>query len=421
VTTREPISGVAECILPGGETVVRTGHQTMLVPNAVTGDRLIVAPLQKRRGVLRGVIEQVIEPGSARVAPPCPVADACGGCALQFLAADAHAALKSEWVRDAFAALIRPDTLWTPASMPAPASRRRVRWVVGSDAQGLFAGFYAHASHRVIRHQRCMVLTPALSAVHALLRPVLNDDVEAVQAVELSDGIHVILELKSGNLPDLRDYQESLDNGLPMQWWWRYEGITRPLTRPAKQFHDALPAGSGDIMLTVGPDDFVQGQQAGNRQLIDLIRLWSGPVRRIADLFCGIGNLSLPLAAATGAELFGAELNPASVRAATANAKALGIRARFAQANLFEDFDLEAYIGADLMIIDPPRRGAKRICSSMTRLVPKKIIMVSCDPAAGARDGAILQQQGYRLKALQALDLFTYAGHVESLTMWERR
>jgi len=109
------------------------------------------------------------------------------------------------------------------------------------------------------------------------------------------------------------------------------------------------------------------------------------------------------------------------VRAATANAKALGIRARFAQANLFEDFDLEAYIGADLMIIDPPRRGAKRICSSMTRLVPKKIIMVSCDPAAGARDGAILQQQGYRLKALQALDLFTYAGHVESLTMWERR
>jgi len=414
------ITGTAEQILHGGESVVRVADGTMLVANAVPGDRLAIRPLQKRRGVLRGVIEQVIEPGAERVAPACPVAAECGGCALQFLAAEAHAEVKSAWIHDAFAALIQANTIWTPAAITQAASRRRVRWVVGSDEQGMFAGFYAHASHRVIRHQTCMVLTPVLTAAHALLQPCLSRNVEAVQAVEVADGVHVILEMKSDKLPDIHDFPDFIDSGLAIQWWWRYEGITRPLTRPAKHFHDALPAGDQDILLNVGPDDFVQGQQAGNRQLITLIQQWCGSVRRIADLFCGIGNLSLPLAVATGAELFGAELNPASVRAAAANAKKLGVKARFVQANLFEDFDMEPYIGADVLILDPPRRGAKRICNRITTLMPKKIIMVSCDPAAGARDGIILQQQGYRLKALQALDLFAYAGHVEALSLWER-
>ncbi len=116
--------------------------------------------------------------------------------------------------------------------------------------------------------------------------------------------------------------------------------------------------------------------------------------------------------------MFAAELNPASVRAASANAKSLGISAQFVVANLFEYFDTESYIGADVLILDPPRRGAKRLCSEMGKLMPKKIIMVSCDVAAGARDGALLRQQGYRLKALRALDLFPSAGHVEAMSLW---
>jgi len=130
--------------------------------------------------------------------------------------------------------------------------------------------------------------------------------------------------------------------------------------------------------------------------------------------------LSLPLAAATGARVFGAELNAASVRAASRNAKALGIVSSFVVANLFESFDIEPYIGADVLILDPPRRGAKRICNQIPRLLPKKIIMVSCDVAAGAHDGALLQQHGYRLKALRALDMFPYAGHVEAMSLWEQ-
>jgi len=243
------------------------------------------------------------------------------------------------------------------------------------------------------------------------------DDVTSVQALQLADGMHVILEREQMPEPVALNEVASL----PLQWWWRdSRGITRPLQKPVIPFHDLLPAGKKDVALTVGPDGFVQGQLEGNRELIAQIQSWAGKPRRIADLFCGIGNLSLPLAAASGAEIFGAELNAASVRAATSNAKALNVKASFAEANLFEDFDIEPYIGADLMLLDPPRRGAKRICSQISRLLPGKIIMISCDSAAGARDGAILKQQGYRLKALRALDLFPGAGHVEAMSLWTR-
>jgi len=127
----------------------------------------------------------------------------------------------------------------------------------------------------------------------------------------------------------------------------------------------------------------------------------------------------LPLAVATGASVFGAELNAASVRAASRNAKALACTASFKVANLFETFDLEAYIGADILILDPPRRGARKVCQQMSRLLPKKIIMIACDPASGARDGMVLKQQGYVLKALRAIDLFPAAGHVEAMSLWE--
>lgn len=263
-----------------------------------------------------------------------------------------------------------------------------------------------------------MVLSDGLTRLHGLLFGRLPlERLQSVQAVELVDGIHVVLEGEQA-LPIPDDCLQA--GGLPLQWWWRHEGVSRPLNRPVQGFHDRLPAGAEDLELGIGPDDFVQAVAEGNRAMITQMQAWSGGVRRIADLFCGIGNLSLPLAKATGAKLSGAELNAASVRAAQANAKQLGIAAQFFQANLFEEFDMEPFIGADLLILDPPRRGAKRICSRINRLLPARIIMISCDPAAGARDGELLARQGYRLAALRALDLFPRAGHVEAMSLWLR-
>jgi len=410
------VTGKTEKILPGGESLVRVGDTSVLVANAVPGDvvRLQVQP--RRRGVLRGDIVEVIEASAKRVSPPCPVAGACGGCALQFISHEDQAAVKSGWVSGAFKPLTDTDTAWLAACSSASRYRRRVRWFVGTEQKKQFLGFYAPVSHRVIRHAGYMVITPALNALRQWVEThVPLSDINSVQAIQLSDGIHIVLETDSCPANIQFDQMEEL----PLQWWWRdSQRITRPLQKPVQSFHDLLPAGQGDISLMIGPDDFVQGEARGNRELIAQIQAWAGSVSRIADLFCGIGNLSLPLAAATGADVFGAELNAASVRAAAHNAKTLAVSAQFVVANLFEDFDKEPYIGADVLILDPPRRGAKRLCNQMSQLLPKKIIMISCDTAAGARDGALLQQHGYRLKALRALDLFPGAGHVETMSLW---
>ncbi len=414
----ETCVGRVEKLLPGGEALLRVDGDSLLVLNGVPGDVLEVKIQGKRRGVLRGEIESVIEISDQRVKASCAVAATCGGCALQYISSVDQARLKSDWVWNAFKALADSDTQSIPAAVADKYFRRRVRWFVGRDEQGCFLGFYAPASHQVVRHQSCMVVTEALNAIRLLIEQQVNlDGVASVQAVQLDDGIHLILE--SDQSPEAIAISEV--DGLQLQWWWRDEKhITRPLQKPVHYFHDILPAAKQLVHLTVGPDDFVQGQREGNRILIRQIQEWAGPAHRIADLFCGIGNLSLPLAAATGAEVVGAELNTASVRAASRNAKALGLNAQFVVANLFETFDYEPYIGADVLIIDPPRRGAKRLCNLMGKLLPKKIIMVSCDVASGARDGSILRQQGYRLKVLRGLDLFPFAGHVEAMSLWEQ-
>jgi len=410
-------TGTAEKILPGGETLVRVDEESVLVANAVPGDVLKLALLGKRRGIQRGEVIEVVQPSGQRVNPPCPVAAECGGCALQFITAKHQAIVKSGWVADAFNAMIDTRTEWMPVHPNGGCFRRRLRWFVGHDDQGSFLGFYAPASHRPVRHADCMAITPELNALRQIIEQTINlDAITSVQALQLDDGIHIVLEANTCPVSIEIKY-----DALPVQWWWRDEcHITRPLKKPVQSFHDVLPAGKAGIALAVGPDDFVQGQAEGNRELIAQIQAWAGDAKRIADLFCGIGNLSLPLAAATDAHVYGAELNAASVRAASRNAKNIGLNAVFEVANLFESFEIEPYIGADVLILDPPRRGAKRVCKLMSRLLPKKIIMISCDVAAGARDGLLLKQQGYRLRALRGLDLFPGAGHVETMSLWEQ-
>ncbi|NWF38587.1 class I SAM-dependent RNA methyltransferase [Mariprofundus sp. NF] len=412
------LKGRAGPILPGGEALVHADGDTVLVANAVPGDELAVHISGKRRGVWRGEIVEVLEASDQRITPACPVATLCGGCALQSISGSDQAKLKSEWVKSAFAPFIKSDTAWLPIVWQEDRFRRRVRWSVGSDRAGLFLGFKAFASHQPVRHRDCLVVTPQLNQLARLIEKNMHlNGVASVQALQLNDGIHLIIETEH---PPESIATDELD-ALVLQWWWRdAQGITRPLKKPVIPLHDQLPAGNLDVAVTVGPDGFVQGQVEGNRELIAQIQDWAGKPRRIADLFCGIGNLSLPLAAASGAEVFGAELNAASVRAAAANAKALHVKASFTEANLFEDFDIEPYIGADLLLLDPPRRGAKRICDQISRLLPEKIIMISCDVAAGARDGAILKKHGYQFKALRALDLFPGAGHVEAMSLWTR-
>ena len=417
------LTGYVESLLPGGEALVRSDGHAYLVANVVPGDHIIFKQVEKRRGALRGDLLSIVKNSPERVSSPCPVASQCGGCAMQFLNPHKHSEVKSAWVFDVFSSCRHLHTIDLSSDSISATARRRIRWYVGHDEKGVFLGFRAKASHSVVRHDLCMCATPSLNQARQVLETsaasIALDTFESVQAIELDDGIHLILE--AGLFPNGLDIPFHQIDGLSLQWWHRCEGVTRPLHKPVQSIHDRLPVGEGeDIALLVGPDDFIQGLREGNRVMIRQILEWSKGSSFVVDLFSGIGNLSLPIAAAHGARVVGAELNDASVRAANANAKRLNLDAKYIQSNLFEGFNVEPFAGADLLILDPPRRGAKKVCSMMGRLLPAKIIMVNCDVASGGRDGEMLKSLGYRLHTLRALDLFPYTGHVEAMSLWVR-
>lgn len=405
---------------------MRHDSQSCLVANAIPGDRIAYRVTEKRRGVWRGRLDSVISPSPDRVPPPCSSAEACGGCALQPLAFKAHACVKSAWVRDAFSPFINENTAWIGVEEGAsPALRRRARWWRGSDDQGIYLGFRARASHAVIRQQRCMVVRPEMDMICRTIETLLPQSVTSLQVTTLSDGMHLVMEGEAGALPDMpASLYSAVDARLSntrVQWWWRTPEGIHPLRRPMEALHDRLPSGDGMIDLVIGPDDFVQGSEEGNHAMVRQVQQWAKGARRIVDLFSGAGNLSLPLACSNSAiSVHGADIGTASVRHANTNAKRLGVDAQYQQANLFGSIDETPFSGADLLILDPPRKGARRICTRMTSLLPARIIMINCDVASGARDAADLHKAGYRLSALRGFDLFPYAGHVEAMSLWER-
>ena len=411
-------------ILPEGEAVAHTTEgEVFHLRHGVPDDEVLLQPTGKRRGVAYAALTQVVRASAMRVAAPCVHAEQCGGCALQHVVVQEQAHIKSAWVQHAFQQVWQSDTAWHPVEAIEhhdASARRRVRWQVTRDEGQVCLGFFAYRSHQVVDTPHCMVLTQPLQALRAVLLQALEQESalpESVYAVQVADGIMVVLEdyaetaLQALSLPELM-------GDLPVHYWARQGHRLKAYRQPVPPCHDVLPTHAGEaLQLRLGPDDFLQGQWHGNQQMICQLLDWCADARFVVDFFAGIGNLSLPLAAA-GAHVLGAEVCTSSVRAAQANAKRLKLSATYQQADLFRSFDIAPFVGADVLLLDPPRKGARMICKQMSRLLPRRVVMIHCDVRSAQQDAQVMQQQGYRLRALRALDLFMYSGHVESMSLW---
>lgn len=426
----ESLEGRVKQLLPGGEAVVEAQSHHYLIANALPGETIRFQSLPKRRGALRGVLDQVVQVSEQRVSPDCNVADQCGGCALQFMSYADHAALKSDWVAQAFRKAITSKSEWMPIEeihvLQPEMMRRRVRWQV-SQGDCVSIGFYQRASHQVVRTEHCMVIRPELESLRKCLEAhwehfSFQRLPSSVYTVECSDGMHVVFEMDERVDVDPAWMPPNCERvRLPIQWWSRQPARLVPLSRPVAVLHDALPAGNDGCQVIVGPDDFVQGQFSGNQTMNQQVQAWSQGASLVVDLFSGIGNLSMPLAV-MGCRVRGAEVSASSVRAANLNAKALSVDACYEQVDLFRqqaiDPHLSQWVGADVLVVDPPRKGARQICMMMSRLLPRRVILIHCDIASAERDAGIMLEQGYQLHALRALDLFPFSGHVESMSLW---
>lgn len=400
---------------------------------ALPGESAGVRVLKRRHNRLEAIAETIAAPHAARVDPDCPYSGRCGGCALQHLAPDAQRDLK----RGRLEQLLEeggsgPPARWLPdLAGPSRGYRRKARLGVRSVPAkgGVLVGFRERGSSHVADVAACRILAPEIGTILAPLRRMVAElsAPQAVPQLEIAVGddgaVIIVRHLEALTLAD-EDVLREAGRRLGFHPWLQSGGpdTVRPLDADAPlRLHYALP--EFDLRMAFHPLDFTQVNVEINRAMIAtaLDLLAPRPGDRVLDLFCGLGNFTLPLATRCK-EVLGVEGSEALVARARENAEGNGIESvRFEVADLYAaDFDVRSLPRTDLLLLDPPRSGAERICADVAALAPRRIVYVSCNPETLARDAGLLCAAGYRASAAGIVDMFPHTAHVESMAVFDR-
>jgi SAM-dependent methyltransferases related to tRNA (uracil-5-)-methyltransferase len=419
--------------------VARRDGKVVFVEGALPGERVSVQVVRRKPSYEIARVDQILRASSQRVTPRCPHFGVCGGCAMQHLDPAAQVAVKQRALEDTFwhVGKLRPARILPPMHGPAWAYRYRARLSVRVVPKkgGVLVGFHERKSSYVADMRTCHVLPAHVARLLVPLRGMIASlsAPDRMPQIEVAVGdactvlvLRHLLPLTDGDVAVLRAFAR--EHGVT--WWLQPKGpdSVHPLEPgDAETLAYALP--EFGLRLPFKPTDFTQVNHAINRVLVSraLSLLEPGPQDRVADLFCGLGNFTLPLAT-RAREVVGVEGSKALTDRALAAARRHGLadRTAFATLNLFEvDADWLRGLGRfDRMLIDPPREGAQAVAQALTQLQaaerPARIVYVSCNPATLARDAAILVHEGgYALRAAGVINMFPHTGHVESIAVFE--
>jgi 23S rRNA (uracil1939-C5)-methyltransferase len=419
-----------------GRGVAHVDGKAIFIEGALPGERVEYASYRRKPSFEQADTVRVIRASSQRTTPGCPHFGICGGCSMQHLEPGAQTATKQRVLEDALwhLARLRPETVFPPISGPAWGYRHRARLSVRHVVKkgGVLVGFHEKRSSYVAVMDSCAVLPPAVSA----LIPTLKTLVEAMSRPDRLPQIEVAIGDEQRVLV-LRHLEPltGADEALLRQFADRHgivfylqpggpdtAALFHPLDAPPLQYR--LP--DFGITLQFRPTDFTQVNHGINRMLVRraMALLAPGPSERIGDLFCGLGNFTLPIAR-LGARVIGVEGSKTLVARARENALLNGLveRCEYQVANLFEatEESLAALGPLDKLLIDPPREGAVAVTKALGETAPRRIVYVSCNPATLARDAAVLvHEKGYALRGAGIASMFPHTSHVESIALFER-
>jgi 23S rRNA (uracil1939-C5)-methyltransferase len=420
-----------------GVGVAHVEGKVTFIDGGVTGERVAFARRRSRGNFDLGSVTRVLRESPQRVSPRCIYFGNCGGCAMQHVEPSAQVAAKQRVLEDNLARLgkVTPEQVLPPIVGPAWGYRNRARLSVHYVAKkgGVLVGFHERRSSFVADTMSCEVLPPSISALIPELRAMFTamSIRDRLPQLELAVGdavtVFVLRNLEPIGGEDAMRLREFADRH-GIQWWLQPKGPDtahpfHPLEAPALDY--SLP--EFGLRLSFGPTEFTQVNAGVNRVLVKraVDMLDPKPGERVGDLFCGLGNFTLPLAT-RGAEVVGMEGSASLVRRAESNAKANGLEgcARFVAHDLYTDAAgaLQRLGRVDKLLIDPPRDGAMEIVKALAEEGgPSRIVYVSCSPATLARDaGVLVNVQGYRLVAAGVVNMFPHTGHVESIALFQR-
>ena len=400
----------------GPDAVGRHAGRVLFVPGAAPGDRVRVRVTEEHGQWARAVIVHHCTAGATRRAPPCPWVGACGGCPWQHVDYAAQLAAKATNVRESLRRIAGVTAARELPIVAAPsewAYRHRIRL----HAAGGELGYRRARSHELVPIDQCPIAAPDLPPLLAPLRALLAELRTRIDAVELvtngRGGVAVALEA--------RGRFAAVDAAVVERWRAATAAVAgvgvhgRGFTR---RF--------GDTRLTVTPETgappigqrlgtFTQVNAAANRRLVETVVQWVPSDATVLDLFCGSGNLSLPIARRARA-VVGVDADADAIADAAASATAAGlVNARFAAGAADRWLERRGLAGADVVVLDPPRTGAAEAARRLADLRPSRVLYVSCEPTTLARDVRTLVAAGYVVDRLRPIDMFPQTEHVETV------
>ncbi|MEI6458499.1 MAG: 23S rRNA (uracil(1939)-C(5))-methyltransferase RlmD [Pseudomonadota bacterium] len=417
-----------------GRGVARHQGKAIFVAGALPGETVLISRNKRRSRHDEAELEAVVTASPDRVQAPCVHYDRCGGCALQHLQPEAQLRAKHGQLQRDLERIgkVQPATWLEPLQGPWLGYRRKARLgvrVLPKSGRAI-VGFRERSSALLANVRECAVLAAPIGALVDTLGTLVSTLSIAGQVpqIEVAIGERVtVLVLRVMEAPTAEDVEKLVVFGRErgLSFWLQPGGAqtAAPIEPMAVPLDYTLP--EFDLRFEFQPLDFVQVNAELNRQMVrhalDLLN--PSPADRVLDLYCGLGNFTLPLARRAG-EVVGIEGDESLVSRARRNAEINGLtNVRFTVADLFKPVAGEIWSRQkyDLILLDPPRAGSVELLPTIAAMQARRIVYVSCHPGSLARDaGLLVREHGYRLVSAGIMNMFPHTAHLESIAVFER-
>lgn len=431
-----------------GSGVCRIDNMAVFVPGTAVGDRIRVKIVKVLKSYAFGIVDALLEASPDRIVPACRLKQ-CGGCVFQHVTYEAELRIKEKTVQDAFTRIgkLSPEFLPILGGQQRTRYRNKAQYPFALDKDGkAVLGFFARRSHRVIPVDDCLLQPELFDEIAKVVLEFVRKQRISIYDEKTEEGdlrhlylrcgqhsgevmvclivrnpirkkleplVHILTEL----FPDIRcicmncnPKQTNVILGDRTETLWGSDTITDTMC-------------GNEVELS--PESFYQVNTLQAERLYgvakEFAQLTGG--ERLLDLYCGAGTIGLFMADQVK-ELVGVEIVPEAIRNAKKNAQRAGIsNAQFfcGDAGTIAKQLVQQGAIPDVITVDPPRKGCDdATIQAMVQMQPKRIVMISCNPATAARDCAVLDAAGYEVKLVRPVDLFPETGHVETVVLLSR-